>query len=445
MFSPGDKHPPVYTHVGTYLALTRLANELRAADLRPQLQCLMALETCPLSLYVHFPWCQSKCPYCDFNSHRLKGSLPQAQYVKALIVDLERDLERLPATPTLQTVFLGGGTPSLFEPAQIERLLTAIDQRIPFSRDAEITLEANPGTLEPGKPAGYRRAGVSRLSLGAQTFHDVHLQSLGRIHDSAEIEAAVRNARRAGFRNLNLDVMYALPGQTLDEALADMRRACALEPEHISHYQLTLEPNTRFYHQPPRLPDDDVAWEMQTACQELLAARGYQHYEVSAYAKPGFECRHNVNYWHYGDYLGIGAGAHGKLTDASLARVVRLVKPMEPREFMVKACAAGPIAHCFEVPPADRFFEFMLNALRLRGGFQEALFEARTGLELSDHAAVLERAARVGLLTKEGEAWRATELGLRFLNDLLGMFLPEAEPASVDERAKSPAREGVTA
>ena len=332
-----------------------------------------------IAIYVHLPWCVRKCPYCDFNSHAAPARIPELTYVKALLADLDADLD-LAAGRTVTSVFLGGGTPSLFGTEAIGTLLKGIATRLPFAADVEITMEANPGTVEHGRFEGYAAAGVNRVSLGAQSFDAERLKQLGRIHGPEEIGIAVSELRAASITNFNLDLMYALPEQTTAGALADLSSAIALGPAHLSHYQLTLEPGTAFYHRPPPLPDDDQAFEMQEGCQQMLAAAGFEQYEVSAYARPGRQCRHNLNYWRYGDYLGIGAGAHGKLTvdgpdhphreDPHAARV--------PAPARSKAWATGTPAGPCRV--ADLPFEFMLNALRLHEGFTLADFERATGL-----------------------------------------------------------------
>ena len=385
----------------------------------------MSLELPPLSLYVHLPWCVRKCPYCDFNSHAAPAQIPQAQYVDALLEDLETDLEAVQGR-LLKSVFFGGGTPSLFSPEEIARFLACARQRAGFEPDIEITLEANPGTIEHGRFAGYRDAGVNRVSLGAQTFNDEQLHTLGRIHSTGDIARAVEELQRAGLTNFNLDLMYALPEQTTEQALADVDAALALSPTHISHYQLTLEPGTVFYHRPPPLPDSDASWRMQVECQERLASRGYAQYEVSAYAQADRRCAHNLNYWRFGDYLGVGAGAHGKLTIGST--VVRTARVRQPREYLLRRPAAR-VTDRVRVDPSDLPFEFMLNALRLIDGFDERSFEARTGLPFETIAAIIARAERRQLLQTVGDArWRPTELGQRFLNDLQAMFLPAKGP-----------------
>ena len=390
------------------------------------------------------PWCVRKCPYCDFNSHQLKSAAPDAGYIDALIRDFDLELARLQGR-RIDTVFFGGGTPSLFQPGDFSRLLGALRQRIAFADDAEITLEANPGTIERGRFAGYRDAGINRVSLGAQTFAPRALEVLGRIHTADDTHRAVAELRAAKLDNFNLDLMYALPQQTLEEALEDVRTACALEPAHISYYQLTLEPGTVFHARPPKLPDEDAAWEIQTAGQALLADAGYVQYEVSAYARSGKRCRHNLNYWLFGDYFGIGAGAHGKLTLELPQGILRTVKPKQPREYQEQVrraaanaiAGANPIAGAGEragaeragvgeralIAVADLPFEFMLNALRLNEGFTADDYRRRTGLELAGVEGKLAEAEARGLLASQTDAWRPTELGRRFLNDLQASFL----------------------
>ena len=385
----------------------------------------------PLSLYVHMPWCVRKCPYCDFNSHAQRGELPFAAYVDALIADLEHDLP-LVWGRTVHTVFFGGGTPSLFPPEAIDAFLQQAAARLRFAPDVEITLETNPGTAEHGRFEGYRAAGVNRLSFGIQSFDDGCLQRLGRIHDSREAEHAVKLAQDAGLDNINLDLMYALPGQTLAMAGLDVERAVALGPAHISHYQLTLEPNTLFAARPPdNLPDDDASWDMQEHCQARLADAGYAQYEVSAYARPGRQCRHNLNYWEFGDYLGIGAGAHGKLTlpagmgEDTAPTVLRRWKHKHPTAYLAHAGRAEAIGGDERIAPRRRPFEYMLNALRLNVGFALPAFEARTGLARASIAPQLEAAQARGWLVPEGEHLVPTDLGRRFTNDAIGLFLTE--------------------
>jgi oxygen-independent coproporphyrinogen-3 oxidase len=375
----------------------------------------------PLAVYVHLPWCVRKCPYCDFNSHAAPEALPEDAYVEALLADLRADLD-LAAGRRVESVFIGGGTPSLFSPASIGRLLAGLAAELPLAADAEVTLEANPGTLERGRFEGYAAAGVNRVSLGAQSFAAPQLEALGRIHSPQDIDAAVADLRRAGLDNFNLDLMYALPGQDLAGALADLERALALGPAHLSHYQLTLEPGTAFFHRPPPLPDDDLALDMQLACQARLGAAGLAQYEVSAYARPGRRCRHNLAYWRFEDYLGLGAGAHGKATTAG--GVVRTERPRMPREYLAGAVAGTAGVRRF-VPAAELPFEYMLNALRLNEGFALADFERATGLPGAAVHSRLEALGRRGLLERDGDVFRPSTLGFRFLNDLQSAFLTD--------------------
>ncbi|MGB5581931.1 MAG: radical SAM family heme chaperone HemW [Woeseia sp.] len=380
-----------------------------------------------LALYLHLPWCVKKCPYCDFNSHTAGPKPPRDRYVEALCRDLESQASRADGRPLI-SVFLGGGTPSLFSGDEIGAVLNAVRANYQLAPDVEITMEANPGTVERHNLAGYREAGVNRLSLGAQSFDATTLKALGRIHGPDEIVAAVHDARAAGFANFNLDLMFALPGQDLGMAAADLDKALALQPAHLSLYQLTLEPNTVFYRQPPAgLPDDELAWDMQEQAFQRLGAAGFARYEISAFAADGASCRHNLNYWTYGDYLAAGAGAHGKLTDAE-GRVSRYRKIAHPRAYIEQQLGVALSETPTEfVAEEDRLFEFMLNALRLPAGFSESLFEARTGLSAERLRPRLAALADRGLLTS-GEAgnWRPSALGLRFLNDLQAAFLPAA-------------------
>ena len=383
------------------------------------------LEQPPLGLYVHFPWCVAKCPYCDFNSHSLSGELPAVAYVDVLLADMERAAESL-AGREISSVFLGGGTPSLFPPEQIERLLDRVRACLTLAADAEITMEANPGAIEHSAFRGYREAGVNRLSLGVQSFDDEKLRKLGRIHDSDAARNAYAEARDAGFANINLDLMYALPGQTLNDALADVREALRLAPEHLSYYHLTLEPNTVFYSRPPALPDDETAWQIQDAAAALIAAAGFDNYEVSAWARES-ACRHNLNYWQFGDYLGLGAGAHGKLTTPDGA-VFRERRAAHPREYMRELQAGRVPLTRAPVAGPDLLFEFMLNALRLREGFSTEQFERRTGLAAGELQPFIKKAHEKQLLTElQAGVWRPSERGWRFLDDLQGLFLPEAQ------------------
>jgi len=378
-----------------------------------------------LSLYVHLPWCVRKCPYCDFNSHEGRGALPFDAYIDALIADLEHDLP-LVWGRTVQTVFFGGGTPSLFAPEHIDRFLQLASARLRIAPGAEITLETNPGTVEHGPFAGYRAAGVNRLSFGVQSFDDGCLQRLGRIHSSGDAERAVRAAQDAGFDNINLDLMYALPGQTLAMAEADVLRAIALQPSHLSHYQLTLEPNTLFAAKPPPgIPDDDLGWDMQEHCQSAMADAGFAQYEVSAYARPGRQCAHNLNYWTFGDYLGIGAGAHGKLTLGADQRILRRWKVKHPARYLEVAGTAAAIGGDEDINADRRPFDFMLNALRLNAGFRLDLFERRTGLPATAISAELAIARERGWLDTNGGRVVPTDLGRRFTNDVIGLFLTD--------------------
>ncbi|HEY5643204.1 MAG TPA: radical SAM family heme chaperone HemW [Woeseiaceae bacterium] len=379
----------------------------------------------PLSLYVHFPWCVQKCPYCDFNSHRAGTAAPTDRYVDALLKDLDREARRA-GDRVIETIFLGGGTPSLFTPEEIGRVIAGVRARFDVRADAEITMEANPGTVDCGAPAGYRAAGVNRLSVGAQSFDDAMLERLGRIHRAEDVVRAVEAARAAGFDNMNLDLMHALPGQDAAGAAADLRQALALEPAHISWYQLTLEPNTVFHARPPEnLPDEDACAEIQSAGCRLLRAAGFEQYEVSAWASGGRRSRHNMNYWEFGDYLAAGAGAHGKITQGGVVRRYR--KPAHPAQFMQSAANPSFEVSAETVAGPDLVFEFMLNALRLSNGFDETLFVERTGLPASALSGRAAGAIRRGLLERTGAgAWRPTPLGRRFLDDLQAEFLPPA-------------------
>jgi oxygen-independent coproporphyrinogen-3 oxidase len=390
---------------------------------------LNAASAPPLALYLHFPWCVRKCPYCDFNSHTLHGELPQQAYLDALFVDLDAQLPQV-GNREIVSLFLGGGTPSLFKPDALGHFFEQVRKRAHVAADAEITLEANPGTIERGRFADYRAAGINRVSLGAQSFDAAQLTTLGRIHSAHDTHVAADELRAVGLDNFNLDLMYALPGQSLDGALADLRTAIALQPAHISHYQLTMEPGTVFGGRPPPgLPDDEHSYAMQHACQDELARSGYTHYETSAYARDGARCAHNLNYWRFGDYLGVGAGAHGKLTQVDAASstltITRTVREREPRRYLARGHLATPPTTT--VARADLPFEFMMNALRLVAGFDDMLFESRTGLGLSAVEHSIKRLQGRGLLEAvpgEAQAWRPTELGQHFLNDVITEFLP---------------------
>jgi oxygen-independent coproporphyrinogen-3 oxidase len=375
--------------------------------------------TPPLSLYIHIPWCVRKCPYCDFNSHEARGSFPEKDYVAALVRDLELALPQIWGRK-VYTVFFGGGTPSLLSGESVVEILRQVRLLLPLDLNAEITLEANPGTVEAGRFAAYRDAGVNRLSLGIQSFNDAQLQALGRIHTADEAKRAIEIAQRH-FDNINLDLMYALPQQTLEQALQDVQIALQFKPQHLSCYHLTLEPNTLFYRNPPPLPDDDASGEMQQHIEALLAAHGYEHYETSAFAQPKKRARHNLNYWQFGDYLGIGAGAHSKLSFHD--KVLRQMRHKQPQAYLDAVARGEPVQEEHEVTHKDIAFEFMMNALRLNGGFDAALFQKRTSLPLLVIRRELEEAEKRGLLVREGQRIAPTEMGQRFLNDLLQIFL----------------------
>jgi len=379
----------------------------------------------PLALYVHLPWCVRKCPYCDFNSHAVPaGGMAEQAYVTALQRDLEHAATGA-AGRGIVSVFFGGGTPSLFSPAAIGRVLEHARGLLPFAADVEITLEANPGTVEHGRFSEYAAAGVNRVSLGAQSFDDERLAVLGRIHGASDTARAVDELRAAGIDNFNLDLMYALPGQDLRGALADLERAIELGPSHVSHYQLTLEPDTPFARRPPPLlPDDEAAWTMQLECQARLASAGFEQYEVSAYAQRGRRCRHNLGYWEFGDYLGVGAGAHGKLTQVATGKVERTVRVRHPAAYLAADLPQERISESRTVPEADLPFEFMLNALRLVAGFTAERFEARTGRPRAALTGAIQRAEARGLLERRDERWQPTARGRQFLNDLQELFLP---------------------
>jgi putative oxygen-independent coproporphyrinogen III oxidase len=384
---------------------------------RPGTLNLQALP--PLSLYIHIPWCLKKCPYCDFNSHEERGGVPQSRYLEALRCDLESALPMVWGR-RVHSIFIGGGTPSLFTPEAIDQLLTDVRARLPLEPGCEVTLEANPGTFETHRFRGYRQAGVTRLSVGVQSFDDDKLRALGRVHDGAQARAALEDASRA-FDTFNLDLMYALPGQTVDELDADLRQALAFSPPHLSIYHLTIEPNTFFAKHPPPLPDDDMASDMLDRIAERTAAAGLERYEVSAFARAGHRCLHNLNYWQFGDYLGIGAGAHGKLSFPH--RVVRQVRYRDPARYMAQALAGAPIAQDEEVAREQLPFEFMLNVLRLREGFELARFSERTGLPVSAIQRALDEAERRGLVERDWQWVRPTARGFDFLNDLQSLFL----------------------
>ena len=399
----------------------------------------LALATLPpLSLYIHLPWCLKKCPYCDFNSHEWRGAsaesndgrdrgLPEARYLDALRSDLEASLPFVWGR-RIHSIFIGGGTPSLFSPAAIDRLIADVRARLPLEPGCEITLEANPGTFERDRFRGYRAAGVTRLSVGVQSFDDAKLRALGRVHDAAQAIAAVEEAR-AAFETFNIDLMYALPGQTLEELDADLATALAFEPPHLSAYHLTIEANTLFAKHPPELPHDDLAFDMLDRITQRTADAGMDRYEVSAYARAGQRCLHNLNYWQFGDYLGVGAGAHSKLSFAH--RVVRQTRFRDPSRYMAAALAGSAIAQDIEIARDELAFEFMLNALRLREGFELARFTERTGLPPGAIERPLDEAGKKGLIERDLYHVRPTRLGFDFLNDLQALFLPAETRSAV--------------
>ncbi len=375
-----------------------------------------------LGLYVHLPWCTRKCPYCDFNSHAA-SDLPELSYISALLADLDHDQAQITSRP-VETIFIGGGTPSLFSVSAIASLLDGIRERVDLAPDCEITLEANPGSAEAGRFAGYLAAGVNRLSIGVQSFDDAALTSIGRIHDARAAHLAVETAQAAGMERINIDLMYGLPGQSRQSALADVEQALEHGVSHLSHYELTIEPNTLFHRFPPPRPDEDALWTMHESSLALIESAGLRRYEISAYARPGAECRHNLNYWRFGDYLGIGAGAHGKLTRGASGVIERSVKHRHPRRYLAALGGGDHEARREPVPAAELPLEFMLNAARLLGGFSEELFEARTGLSISVISAPLAQAEERGLISRKRGSILPTERGTQFLNDFLILFEP---------------------
>jgi putative oxygen-independent coproporphyrinogen III oxidase len=380
----------------------------------------------PLTLYIHIPWCPRKCPYCDFNSYAARTGVPEARYIDALVRDLEQELPRVRGR-CIEAVFIGGGTPSLFSAQAIDRLLFEIRARVPLKLGIEITLEANPGTVEQDKFRDFRAAGINRLSLGVQSFNDDCLKRLGRVHSAQEALCASEVAHACGFENFNIDLMFALPGRNLSDCLRDLRTAVALAPAHVSFYQLTIEPNTLFHAQPPRLPDDDLAWAMQTQGQCFLADRGYTQYEISAFARRGWQCAHNLNYWRFGDYLGLGAGAHGKVSSTSEGTIRRRWKYRQPGQYLDHAEHGNPVGGENELSADDAVFEFMLNALRLTEGFELDLFSERTGLPKRLIESPVREATKRGLLFDSGGHIGPTLLGKQFLDDATACFLPDHE------------------
>ena len=382
----------------------------------------------PLSLYVHIPWCVKKCPYCDFNSHEIQNTLPEDQYIDALIIDLKSHTKEV-QNREVKSVFIGGGTPSIFAAKSIQRLIAAISNELNLSCTAEITIEANPGTTDQENFAGFRKAGVNRVSIGAQSFANSQLQSLGRIHDAKTAIDAAYTAQQAGFENFNIDLMYSLPQQNLAAALHDIEQAISLNPTHISYYQLTIEPNTSFYRQPPKLPDNQASWEMQQAGMKLLAKHGYQQYEVSAYAKENYQCFHNTNYWQFGDYIGIGAGAHQKLTLATENLITRCEKPKHPQLYMRYINEEDSSIQTYALTEQDKIFEFMLNALRLKYGFTKQQFELHTGLSVEIIDAPLQAHIAEGLLIMDRDKIYCSDRGYRFLDNVLQSWLPKTAVA----------------
>lgn len=374
----------------------------------------------PLSLYVHIPWCVQKCPYCDFNSHGLKSDIPESAYVQHLLDDLKTDLSYVQGRK-LTSIFIGGGTPSLFTEKAISDLLTGIERLIPFANNIEITLEANPGTVEAERFIGYRTAGVNRISIGVQSLQQDKLKSLGRIHDADETINAAKLAKTIGLNSFNMDLMHGLPDQSIDDALSDLKQVIALNPPHISWYQLTIEPNTQFASKPPVLPEDETLWQIQEQGHQLLTDAGYQQYEISGYAKPGFQCQHNLNYWRFGDYLGIGCGAHGKITDLASKQITRTVKVKHPKGYM--DLTRPYLFDSWQVEQDELPFEYFMNRLRLQEAFNINEFSELTGLPMEQVQSNLNHAVNAGLMQQNDNIWQVTAKGHRFLNDLLQLFV----------------------
>ena len=375
----------------------------------------------PLSLYIHIPWCIKKCLYCDFNSHAVKGDTPEAAYIDALLKDLAEDVQRYVITRPISSIFIGGGTPSLFSPESINRLLRGIEQQLPLKPDIEITLEANPGTFESHKFAEFRALGINRLSIGIQTFNDTLLTRLGRVHSGGEALKAAEIAQQSGFDNFNLDLMFGLPGANPEDSQSDVATAISLKPTHISFYQLTLEPNTYFHKFPPQLPNDELIFDTQKRGQQLLADHGYQQYEVSAYSQSGLQCQHNVNYWQFGDYLGIGAGAHGKITQTLPQTIIRTVKPKSPEHYLQDTHKLGSST---VIPVAELPLEFIMNQLRLKQGFTAENYFASTGLSISTLEPALSESLQQGLLINQDDRYFCSEQGWNFMDNILEKFMP---------------------
>ena len=378
----------------------------------------------PLSLYIHIPWCVKKCPYCDFNSHEAKSTIPEDEYIDALITDIQQQSNDIKQRE-LTSIFIGGGTPSLFSAASIHRLLSSLEDQLTFTNEIEITIEANPGTYDQKNFSEFRAAGINRISIGAQSFSDKKLHELGRIHDAQTATNAVYAAKDAGFENINIDIMYALPKQTMGEAIFDIEQAIALDPTHISYYQLTLEPNTRFYQHPPKLPSNDISWEMQLQGVSLLSSHGYQQYEISAYSKTNKECAHNLNYWQFGDYVGIGAGAHQKLTNKKSGAILRSEKPRHPQQYIRHIHANEKCESTLIAKQENIQFEFLLNALRLTHGFNRTQYELHTGLNFDALVSSTEHLQEEKLLLVQNDSVQCTHHGYRFLDEILQCLLPE--------------------
>ncbi len=380
----------------------------------------------PLSLYIHFPWCIEKCPYCDFNSHAIKTSIPYDEYIDCLLLDLDYELPSIWGRP-IQSIFMGGGTPSLFPPEAIAKLIQALRARLNFKPDIEITLEANPGTVDQGCFAGFRQAGINRLSIGVQSFNDAMLKKLGRIHNSKQAIKAIEAAHTADFNSFNVDLMFGLQEQTSKQMLSDLQTAIDLQPAHLSHYQLTIEPNTLFAVQPPTLPDDDALWDMTQQAHARLAEHHYQQYEVSAFSKSGKvnQCKHNLNYWQFGDYLGIGAGAHQKITAANTQSITRTAKQKHPQHYMQHVKTQVHITEQHVLKNDDVRFEFMLNALRLTSGFEIQTFKDNTGMDILSIQAILNKANKNNWLLQDDTRIQPTPLGQQYLNDVVTLFLPD--------------------
>lgn len=377
----------------------------------------------PLSLYVHIPWCVKKCPYCDFNSHEVRKNLPEKAYIEALVLDLDQQATRVPNREII-SIFIGGGTPSLFSAKSIKRLLNAVQERFKLKDSAEVSLEANPGTLDLKNFSGYRKAGVNRISVGIQSFDDAKLKTLGRIHSAQTAWNSIKAIKEAGFENFNIDLMYALPHQTLQDAASDVEIAISLNPSHISYYQLTLEPNTHFYNHPPLLPVDELTWKLQQQGVNLLSQNGYQQYEVSAFSKPGYSCLHNKNYWIFGDYIGIGAGAHQKVSDLSGGRVFRSDKPRNPQQYMNLVKSSPSHDNMHELSQDDIAFEFLMNALRLKKGFNLQQFKYHTGLQPDHLKQLINPLVDDGLLISKKDTISCSDQGYRFLDNILQTLLP---------------------